>query len=106
VGTQPKKSAGAKTRKRNATAQPKTEAAQVDVDVTETDADTPVETEQVKAPVVVPRRSADEWEGLSRTVLNVKPSILRLTLAGHAEGRKYTEDEIRRLIQRKLGEPA
>lgn len=106
MGTQPKKSAGAKTRKRNAAAQPKTEAAQVEVEATESDEDTSVETEQEAAPVVTPRRSADEWEGLSRTVLNVKPSILRLTVAGHAEGRKYTEDEIRRLIQRKLGEPA
>lgn len=106
MAQQSKKSAGAKTRKRNDSAKPKSEAPQADVSATDSDEDTSVDPEQEPIPVVVPRRSADEWESLARTVLHVKPSILRLTVEGHADGRKYTEDEIRRLIQRKLGEPA
>lgn len=106
MAQQPKKSAGAKSTKSTEPVQPKTEAPQADVEATESDVDSTVDTDAEEADEVAPRRSAVEWEGLARTVLNVKPSILRLTLAGHSEGRKYTEDEIRRLIQRKLGEPA
>lgn len=50
--------------------------------------------------------SADEWLSLCRVQLGVKPWILRAAVADEDSARKYTEGEIRSLIQRKLSEPA
>lgn len=50
--------------------------------------------------------TADEWLSLCRVQLGVKPWILRAAVADESSTRRYTEGEIRSLIQRKLSEPA
>lgn len=95
MASKSKKSTGANGRKSTAPVEP---------------TDTTTATEEVTtpepAPVEAPRRTAEEWMSVCQLVLGVKPRILRATVSGHTPGRRYTEDEIRRLIQRKLNEPA
>ena len=72
----------------------------------------PVETEtlevspEVTPPAKTSGRTAHSWLSVSKIHLGVKPWIVRAAVAGHDSERKYTEDEIRSLIRRKLSEPA
>ena len=57
-------------------------------------------------PVISSGKSVQEWLSVCKLHLGVRPWILRAATEGNDPGRKYTEDEIRKLIQRKLSEPA
>lgn len=50
--------------------------------------------------------TAEQWLALSKIQLGVKPWIVRAAVSGMEPEKKYTEGEIRKLIQRKLSEPA
>jgi len=74
--------------------------------VVEVDAAPPTQEEPKVAVPEVPAFSSHEWLAVSNISLGYKPWIVRAALDGQPETRKYTEYEIRGLIQRKLSEPA
>ena len=94
-----KKSTGA--RKRRPAGKPAAASPKTDVAVT------PNPPKESPAPEPsTPGHTAEEWLQVAKTRLNTKAWIVRAATAGLPPERKYTEDEIRRLIQRKLSEPA
>jgi len=101
VTNAPKKSKAATGRKPKAAAEPKPEAAKPEVEVLAA-----LGTEDAPPSRITQTHSAQEWFAVSGVRLGQRPWVVRAAVEGLPEEKRYTEYEIRSLIQRKLSEPA